>query len=99
MATRRDAPSPWPPKLARFRASDWPPVPGEVRECCRCSHCAARFGPPKPAGHTVLEAHRRWRRARLSMLVGTPEYAAEALRGLRAAEALRTQNPIQARRN
>jgi len=33
------------------------------------------------------------------MLVGTPEYAAEALRGLRAAEALRTQNPIQARRN
>ena len=66
----------WPARLRHFDPADWPPSPDDL----------AAGGPPWSAGHTVLAAHARWRRARLAALVeGTPEYGAELLRGLREA--------------
>ena len=69
----------WPPHLATFDPSDWPPEPGD---------------PPWAAGHSVLAAHHRWCKARLARLVeGTPEYGAEQLRGMRENVALIRGNP------
>ncbi len=69
----------WPPHLAVFRASDWPPAAGDLDA----------GGPPRSARSRVIEAHHRWRRARLAMLTeGTLEHGVEQLRGLRENVAL-----------
>jgi len=75
----------WPPDLAVFRASDWPPAAGDLDA----------GGPPWAAGHSVLAAHRRWCKARLAALPkGSAEYGVEQLRGMREAVAM-TRNPPQ----
>ena len=99
MARHKGTPGLWPPRLATFVAADWPPAPGEVEETCRCSSCEQRWGPPGPAGHSVADAHLRWRRARLETLVrGSQEFREEALQGLREGRILREVERSRAKR-
>ena len=96
MALRKDddAAAGWPPHLATFNPKDWPPSSNELERSCRCSHCVARFGPPRPAPRTVAAARRRWRQARLATFrKGTDEYRTEALSALRENLPERYRNP------
>ncbi len=100
MARHKGTPGLWPPHLATFDPTQWPPAAGEVEEMCQCGPCRQRWGPPGPAGNTLLDAHTRWRKARLATLErGSSEYRLEALEGLREGRIFRDaeQNPAKHR--
>ena len=84
----------WPPHLATFTPTDWPPATNEVERTCTCTSCIDKYGPPRPAPRTVAAARRRWRQARLATLKkGTDEYRTEALSALREQLPERYRNP------
>jgi len=76
----------WPPHLAVFDPSEWPPQPGEL----------AAHGAPRSARHELLVAHSRWLAARLAALPeGSAEQGRERLRGMREHVAMIRGNPPQ----
>ncbi len=98
MMVREQPGSRWPPHLEVFDPKDWPPAAGELEQTCRCSSCQRQWGPPGLAAISVVDAHLRWRRARLETLVrGTLEFREVALEGLRENRILRDaeRNPAK----